>query len=115
MAKGFGTSSKNRPLGYILILVPDANVYACDDPLWDQENFGGITNALNMAKVLRKIYSAKSNIGPYIDWLANVYYEGKKDVIEVEIAELHKDKKGDLKTKSIKFMTLIKESEFLDS
>lgn len=115
MAKGFGTPPKHAPIGYILILVPDMNIYACDDPLGDRENYGGITNSLEMAKVWRKIDFARKAVGQYIDWLSSTYYEGKKDEIEVKVAELYTDKKGELKAKTIKYLTLIKESPFLES
>ncbi len=99
MAKGFGASSPNASLGYILIVVPEDKIYACSAP-FDEDDFG-VTNSLYMAKVWHQKSSIEEYFGAYAEWVAETYYEGKTNEVFMQIAEIYKNKKGKLKAKVI--------------
>jgi hypothetical protein len=107
MAKGFGTPPKNSLLGYVLIVVPDDNIYACSDP--NNEDDFGITNLLDMAMVWPKKSYIQKYLDIYAELLSDTYYEDGADEMNMQIAELHKNKKGELKAKVVKTFSLVRE------
>jgi hypothetical protein len=103
MAKGFGSPPKNTPLGYILILIPDMNIYACED-----KGYISLTNSLDMARIWRKKSAIQKVLGGYAESIVEDYYQGRAEEINMQIAELYRNKKGDLQTKIIQDVVLIK-------
>lgn len=106
MAKGFGKPSSNSPSGYILLLVPESGIYASTDPFGDDDNYVGITNSLEMARVWRKRKDIQRDLGPYIEWLADEYYDSSQTFIEIEIRALYKNENRKISTKLAQALVL---------
>jgi hypothetical protein len=109
MAKGFGKPPANSPIGYILVLVPGEDIYAGSDPEADNDKYLCITNKLDMAKVWRKQKEVKNELGSYIQWLDEEYYEGCENYLDIEIRALYKGKDEKLTTKIVRSLVLEKQ------
>ncbi|MBE9175561.1 hypothetical protein IQ225_10070 [Synechocystis salina LEGE 06155] len=108
MAKGFGTSSANSPIGYILLIIPEEKIYAADDPLGNNDEYSGITDSIEMARLWQKKKDVQKSLGTFIEWVAEDYYQNSRDSIDMEIRALYKDKDGKLHTKLVQSLVIEK-------
>ena len=95
MGKGFG-SPQQEHLGYILLLIPEAKVYAADFSLGeDDEEFIGITNVLEDAQVWKKKGKARQAVVKYLDLLIEQLENNSQ--VELSIRKLKRLSNGKLK------------------
>ena len=103
MAKGFGTPTKGH-LGYVLLLCPTANTYAANYSLdGEGEEFIGVTNMLEMARVWTKKSAAREAIIKYADFLIEQLEETPK--VNIQIRSLKRLANGKLVTEVLEELT----------
>ena len=95
MGKGFG-SPRQGHLGYVLLLIPEVKAYAADFSLGeDEEEFIGITNVLEDAKVWKKKGKARQDVVKYLDLLIEQLEENSQ--VKLSIRKLKRLSNGKLK------------------
>jgi len=95
MGKGFG-SPRQEQLGYVLLLIPEAQAYAANLSLkGEEEEFIGITNVLEDAQVWKKKRKAKDAVVKYLDFLIQQLESTKQ--VELSIRKLKRLSNGKLK------------------
>jgi hypothetical protein len=97
MAKGFGSPQKGH-LGYVLLLLPEMKTYASTDPFGDDEDFIGITNSLEDARIWKKKKDAEAALQEYGGFFADYLEEEGKTGATVRVCSLERLSNGKLKT-----------------
>ncbi|NJP08971.1 MAG: hypothetical protein HC866_05355 [Leptolyngbyaceae cyanobacterium RU_5_1] len=102
MGKGFGVK-KDEQLGYILVLIPEANAYAANFSLdfdGSDEKFIGITNMLEEAQIWKTQKLAKQAIERYYGAFILEQLESNSEV-GVNLKRLKRSPSGTLETEMI--------------
>ena len=103
MGQGFGTPTKGH-LGYVLLLCPTANTYAANYSLdGEGEEFIGVTNMLEMARVWTKKSAAREAIIKYADFLIQQLEETPQ--VNIQIRSLKRLANGKLVTEVLEELT----------
>ena len=110
MAKGFGAQPEKQ-LGYVLMLMPQADAYAAKfslDYLGEGGTFIGITNLLEDAQVWKSIPQAKKAlVKHYSDFLIEQQQSGEEP--RVHLKRLKRSKSGKLTTELVETLGLLPE------
>lgn len=98
MAKGFGSQKKGH-LGYVLLLSPEMKAYASKDPSGrGDEDFTGITNSLEDARVWKKKKDVEAALQDYGGFFADYLEKEEKTGATIRVSSLERLSNGKVKT-----------------